>query len=45
MATVPMYVEALPKREVVLHPEGAKTAEEVAFRRSRGSHMEIDRKR
>jgi hypothetical protein len=24
MATVPVYVEALPEREAVLHPEGAE---------------------
>jgi len=39
--TIPVYVEALPEREAVLHAEGAETKAEVSFKRSRGSHMEI----
>jgi hypothetical protein len=42
METIPVYVEALPEREVVLHAKGAETEDEVSFKRSRGSHMEID---
>jgi hypothetical protein len=42
METILVYVEALPEREAVLHAEGAETEDEVSFKRSRGSHMEID---
>jgi hypothetical protein len=45
METVPMYVEAFPEREVVLHLEGVEIEEEVAFRRSRGFQMDINSKR
>ena len=44
MAAVPMYVEALPEREAVLHPEGAEIElppekEEELASMSQGVHM------
>jgi hypothetical protein len=42
METIPVYVEALQEREAVVHLEGAETKDEVSFKISRGSNMEID---